>query len=101
KFMTGHDKVPHLADLARFAGIGEDKALTAKYEALKDYPRESFGHAVYAHYREHGFALPGEAHGIPERMMFHDFGHVLSGYGVDPAGEIQQAAFQAGFVRND
>jgi len=28
-------------------------------------------------------------------------GHVVSGYGVDPQGEIQQAAFQAGFARSD
>jgi ubiquinone biosynthesis protein Coq4 len=34
-------------------------------------------------------------------MVFHDLGHVLSGYGTDPQSEIQQAAFQAGFVRRD
>jgi hypothetical protein len=34
-------------------------------------------------------------------MVFHDLGHVLSGYGTDPQGEIQQAAFQAGFARRD
>lgn len=28
-------------------------------------------------------------------------GHVLAGYGTDPQGEIQQAAFQAGFVRDN
>ena len=33
--------------------------------------------------------------------MFHDVGHVLAGYDTDPAGEIQQGAFQAGFVRRD
>jgi ubiquinone biosynthesis protein Coq4 len=33
--------------------------------------------------------------------VFHDLGHVLAGYGTDPEGEIQQAAFQSGFVRND
>jgi hypothetical protein len=45
--------------------------------------------------------MPGEKHGINEDFLFHDAGHVLSGYGVDAEGEIQQAAFQAGFVRND
>lgn len=43
----------------------------------------------------------GEKGGIPERMMFHDVGHVISGYGVDPRGEIRQAAFQAGYARSD
>lgn len=33
--------------------------------------------------------------------MFHDLGHLLSGYGTAPEGEIQQAAFQAGFSRHD
>ncbi|HEX5655971.1 MAG TPA: hypothetical protein VFX59_02200 [Polyangiales bacterium] len=34
-------------------------------------------------------------------LPFHDLGHVLAGYGTDPQSEIQQAAFQAGFARND
>jgi ubiquinone biosynthesis protein Coq4 len=34
-------------------------------------------------------------------MVFHDLGHVLSAYTTDPQGEIQQAAFQAGFARRD
>ena len=38
---------------------------------------------------------------MPERMVFHDIGHVLSGYDTDPHGEIQQAAFQSGFMRQD
>ena len=34
-------------------------------------------------------------------MVFHDLGHVLAGYATDPQGEIQQAAFQSGFARQD
>jgi ubiquinone biosynthesis protein Coq4 len=34
-------------------------------------------------------------------MVFHDFGHVLAGYDTRPESEIQQAAFQGGFVRED
>jgi hypothetical protein len=44
---------------------------------------------------------PEKKGGLPELMLFHDVGHVVSGYGVDPQGEIQQAAFQAGFARDD
>ncbi len=82
-------------------GLNEDAKLAERYVALGDLPVGSLGRAVFDHYRAHGFALPGEKHGVPEAMMFHDVGHVLSGYGVDPQGEIQQAAFQAGFVRTD
>jgi tellurite resistance protein len=79
---------------------GEDPALAARYQALGELPAGSFGRAFYDHYRENHFPLPGEKHGAPA-VVFHDMGHVLSGYGVDPQGEIQQAAFQAGFRRND
>jgi hypothetical protein len=34
-------------------------------------------------------------------MVFHDFGHILAGYDTTPGGEIQQGAFQGGFVRED
>lgn len=82
-------------------GLNEDSSVAARNWALGKLPPGSLGRALYDHYREHGFALPGEKHGVPEAMLFHDVGHVFSGYGVDPQGEIQQAAFQAGFVRND
>ena len=78
----------------------EDPELAARHEALGQCAPGSFGRALHAHYREHGFAFPGEKHGT-SAVMFHDIGHVLSGYGVDPQGEIQQAAFQAGFKRED
>lgn len=82
-------------------GLSTDAALAARYLALERCAAGTFGRAFFDHYREHGFPFPGERKGVPERMTFHDAGHVLSGYGVDPAGEIQQAAFQAGFMRRD
>jgi hypothetical protein len=82
-------------------GMNENETVAARYWALGKLSPGSLGRALYDHYREHGFALPGEKHGVPEAMLFHDIGHVFSGYGVDPEGEIQQAAFQAGFVRSD
>jgi tellurite resistance protein len=87
--------------LPALLGLNEDETVAARYWALGKLPSGSLGRALYDHYREHGFALPGEKHGVPEEMLFHDVGHVFSGYGVDPQGEIQQAAFQAGFVRTD
>jgi hypothetical protein len=85
-----------------FLGIGgTHQETSARYRALAACPEGSFGRALHQHFRENGFAFPGEKHGVPESMVFHDVGHVLSGYGVDPEGEIQQAAFQAGFRRSD
>jgi hypothetical protein len=78
----------------------EDPELAARHQALGQCAPGSFGRALHSHFRENGFAFPGEKHGAIA-AMFHDVGHVLSGYGVDPQGEIQQAAFQAGFKRED
>jgi hypothetical protein len=82
-----------------FAGV--DRAMAARYAGLESYPNGSLGREFHRYVRDNGFALPGEKGSIPQRLMFHDIGHVLSGYATNPAGEIQQAAFQAGFVRTD
>lgn len=76
-----------------------DEKLAASYRALERCASGSLGRAVYDHFVENEFSFPGEAGGIP--MIFHDLGHVLAGYSTDPQGEIQQAAFQAGFARRD
>jgi hypothetical protein len=87
--------------LPTLLGLGQDARIAARYRALADYPEGSLGLALFHHFRDNDFAMPGEKGGLPELMLFHDVGHVVSGYGVDPQGEIQQAAFQAGFSRND
>lgn len=78
---------------------GSDRELAAQYRSLSACAPGSFGRAVYDHFIENDFKFPGERGGIP--MVFHDIGHVLAGYSTDPQGEIQQAAFQAGFARRD
>lgn len=87
--------------LPTLLGFGHDPALAARYYALAQYPEGSLGRALFRHFFDNDFAMPGEKGGLPELMLFHDVGHVVSGYAVDPHGEIQQAAFQAGFARND
>ncbi len=94
-------KLETLKSMATAAIFGEDRALADKYRALAGYPEGTLGRALFDFWTEHGFALPGERGALPERGIFHDVGHLLSGYGVDAAGEIRQGAFQAGFVRND
>ena len=82
-------------------GLAEDPAMAWRYKQLGLLPAGTLGRAFWEHNTVRGFAFPGEPNGIPERMVFHDFGHVLAGYDTDAPGEIQQGAFQAGFVRND
>jgi hypothetical protein len=78
---------------------GADPQLAARYQALASCASDSLGRAFYQHFQENDFKFPGELGGMP--LIFHDLGHVLAGYGTDPQGEIQQAAFQAGFARHD
>jgi len=87
--------------LANFFGGGANRATAARYAALERYPAGSLGRALWQHCKDNGFKLPGEGGGMPERILFHDLGHLFSGFSTKPEGEIQQAAFQAGFVRED
>jgi ubiquinone biosynthesis protein Coq4 len=86
--------------LAPFTG-SEDAEVAWKYKSLGLLPEGTFGRTYWEHCTRRRFSFPGEKGGIPERVVFHDFGHVLSGYDTNPEGEIQQGAFQAGFVRTD
>lgn len=82
-------------------GWGADGEVEARYRALGNCAPGTLGRALYDHYIDNGFKFPGASGGFPEFGAFHDIGHVLSGYHTDPQGEIQQAAFQAGFARRD
>jgi tellurite resistance protein len=84
-----------------FLGGGEDPKVAWRYKQLGLLPEGTVGRAYWEFCTSRGFGFPGQAGGIPERMVFHDFGHVLSGYDTDAEGEIQQGAFQAGFIRTD
>lgn len=86
--------------LAPFTG-GEDPEAAWKYKSLGLLPAGTLGRAFWEHSTRNRFGFPGEKAGIPERMVYHDFGHVLAGYDTTPEGEIQQGAFQAGFTRQD
>jgi len=82
-------------------GFIEDAALAARYRALAKLPAGSLGHTFYTHYREHGFPLPGEKGGFPEAGVYHDFAHVLGGYGPTPAEETLVGGFTAGFKKGN
>jgi tellurite resistance protein len=83
------------------AGRYENATLAARYQALEHYPTGSLGRGYWEYCHKNGFALPGEKGGAAEPVVFHDCAHVLSGYGTDPAEEVQVACFSAGFQRRD
>jgi hypothetical protein len=78
-----------------------NRALAERYAALARYPAESLGRAVWEHCQREGIQLPGARGAISERTLAHEIGRVLSGYNSDTAGNIQQGAFEAGYVRDD
>lgn len=101
-FMRAHKAFPGMIEFLKpIIGLREEPEIAARYIALGECAPGTFGRAIFDHYRDHHFAFPGEPRGLPEFGVFHDVGHVISGYGVDPQGEIRQAAFQAGFSRGD
>lgn len=82
-------------------GVIEDAALAERYQALGKLPQGTLGHSFYTHYRTNGFALPGEKGGFPEAGVYHDFAHVLGGYGPTPPEEMLVGAFIAGFKKGN
>jgi hypothetical protein len=100
RFIRKADEFPGILRMVLpMLGVGGDAVLAARYRALGGCRPGTLGRAVFDFLYDNDFKFPGEPGGIP--MIFHDLGHVLSGYGTDPEGEIQQAAFQAGFARED
>ena len=101
KFIRGAKNFPGVLGMALpMIGIGGvNEAMAAPYKALQHCAPGTLGRAVHDFFSSNGFKFPGEPGGIP--LVFHDIGHVLAGYSTDPQGEIQQAAFQAGFARKD
>lgn len=87
--------------LAALARIKEDGPLAERYRALADYPEGTVGRSYHDAMRANGFPLPGEKGSFPEPIVIHDLTHVLSGYSTDPDGEVQAAAFHAGYRRKD
>ncbi|MBA3465386.1 MAG: hypothetical protein H0T46_35975 [Deltaproteobacteria bacterium] len=81
-------------------GMATDPDLAWKYKQLGLLPEGTLGRTYWEHCTERRFAMPGESHGF-EWQVVHDIGHILGDHGTDPTGEIEQAAFEAGFMRRD
>lgn len=88
-----------LRALGGIRGLVERPEIAAKYRALGELPSGTLGRSYYEYAIRNRFPFPGERGGAPEMILPHDLAHVLSGYDTDPAGEMQVAAFTAGFRR--
>ena len=99
-FIRGLDDFPGVLKFALpMLGLAGDPATAKRYRSLGNCAPGTLGRAYFDFIRDNEFKFPGEPGGMP--LTFHDLGHVLAGYGTDPQGEIQQAAFQAGYVRDN
>jgi len=82
-------------------GLVEDPELAARFIAFGDLPKDTLGHHFFRHYRDNGFAFPGEKLGFPVAGAYHDFAHVLGGYHATPAEEMLVGGLVAGFRKQN
>ena len=81
-------------------GRATDPALAWKYKQLGLLPEGTLGREYWAHLTARKFSMPGEPYGFAWQVV-HDMGHLLGEHDTDPTGEIEQAAFEAGYMRRD
>ncbi|MCV7178130.1 hypothetical protein [Mycolicibacterium sphagni] len=85
-----------------YSGDNADPHLRARYESLKDFPAGSLGRVFYEHYRDNGYAFPGDPLALNETWATpHDSLHVLSGYSTSAQGELLVAAFTGAAKRGN
>jgi hypothetical protein len=84
-----------------FRGVTEDPARASRFRALEHLPEDTLGHQFFRHCVDADVGFPGEKGGFPEGAIYHDVTHVLSGYDTSPEGELKNAAFQAGYTKDD
>lgn len=86
--------------LVPYDGKNADPALAARFTALSALPAGSFGHSFWTHFRESGYAFPGEPAALNAAFSLpHDSVHVLTGYDTTPRGEILVSTFTASMHR--
>lgn len=87
--------------LLRIVSDKENSELAWRYRRLGLLPERTLGRRYWAHMRAAGFAFPGEIGGAPELAVQHDLTHALTGFGTDPSGEMEIAAFTGGMKKTD
>ena len=83
--------------LAAVFGVWRHGPTRDRYAALRDLPEGTLGRELVDYFAANGFPLYGEPGAIDELIVFHDYSHVLAGYGTFPAHEILTAWFMAGY----
>lgn len=82
--------------LVPYGGECADPTLAARFNALSALPAASFGRSFWTHFRESGYAFPGEPAALNAAFSLpHDSAHVLTGYDTTPRGEILVSTFTA------
>lgn len=82
--------------LLPYTGAAADPALAARFEALGATAETTFGHRFWRHFKENGYAFPGEPKGLNAAFSVpHDSVHTLTGYDTTPGGEILASTFTA------
>ncbi len=84
-----------------FNGNSKDSDLASKFHRLGTLAEDTLGYIFWKYFTEKNMIFPGETGAIPERFVFHDFGHILSGYNTDIVGEMLLGGFQAGYTRQN
>ena len=82
-------------------GRAQSPALAWQFRQLGLLPRGTLGRTFWASMTKLAISFPGEAYGLPERVVWHDLAHTLTGYSTTSLGEILLAAYEAGSVRFD
>lgn len=74
----------------------DEPDLAWRFKRLGLLPDGTLGRAYWEHMTRRRLLFAGERGAIYSGVTFHDFMHVLCGYGTDPAGEMEVTAFTAG-----
>lgn len=82
-------------------GAATNHALARRFIAYGELDEGTLGRAYFEFIQRHKFPFPGEPGGVPERGVWHDLTHVLSGYDTDPEGEVSVVSFIAGYRKED
>jgi hypothetical protein len=85
-----------------YKGAKADPALAARFRALAELPKETFGHTFAVFYLSQKYAFPGEEQALNFKFATpHDSSHILAGYDTTPRGELLVSTFTAAMHRNE
>jgi tellurite resistance protein len=88
--------------LMPYKGANADPTLVARFRALANLPKETFGYAFNAFYVANKYAFPGDEQALNFAFATsHDSSHLLAGYDTTPRGELLASTFTAAMHRKE